>query len=101
MQVLLSALQRELNQLQELNGLQRKRATEVLNLLLRDLSDIGAIIGTGDVKTAAVSMDTRAHTLSHPSISHTHTLTTPPVLRDEGKRLGSGGGVHRGPSLHL
>ncbi|KAE8278429.1 Kinesin heavy chain isoform 5A Kinesin heavy chain neuron-specific 1 Neuronal kinesin heavy chain [Larimichthys crocea] len=52
---LLSAVQRELNQMQELNGLQRKRAAEVLNLLLRDLSDIGAIIGTSDVKTAASS----------------------------------------------
>ncbi|XP_054480011.1 kinesin heavy chain-like [Anoplopoma fimbria] len=50
--VLLSAVQRELGQLQELNGLQRKRAAEVLNLLLRDLSDIGAIIGTSDVKIA-------------------------------------------------
>uniref|UniRef100_A0A8D0AT45 Kinesin-like protein n=1 Tax=Sander lucioperca TaxID=283035 RepID=A0A8D0AT45_SANLU len=48
---LLSVVQSELSQLQELNGLQRKRAAEVLNLLLRDLSDIGAIIGTGDVKT--------------------------------------------------
>ncbi|XP_022617004.1 kinesin heavy chain-like isoform X2 [Seriola dumerili] len=46
---------RELSQLQELNGLQRKRACEVLNQLLRDLSDIGAIIGTSDVKTAASS----------------------------------------------
>uniref|UniRef100_A0A669D8U7 Kinesin-like protein n=1 Tax=Oreochromis niloticus TaxID=8128 RepID=A0A669D8U7_ORENI len=35
---------RDVSQLQELNGLQRKRAAEVLNLLLRDLSDIGAII---------------------------------------------------------
>ncbi|XP_034408835.1 kinesin heavy chain-like [Cyclopterus lumpus] len=52
---LLSAVQRELTQLQELNGLQRKRAAEVLNLLLRDLSDIGAIIGTSDVKIAAPS----------------------------------------------
>ncbi|CAJ1087716.1 kinesin heavy chain-like isoform X2 [Xyrichtys novacula] len=52
---LLSAVQRELSQLQELNGLQRKRAAEVLNLLLRDLSDIGAIIGTSDVKAAASS----------------------------------------------
>ncbi|KAF3857405.1 hypothetical protein F7725_009264 [Dissostichus mawsoni] len=34
----------------ELNGLQRKRAAEVLNLLLRDLSDIGAIIGTSEAK---------------------------------------------------
>ncbi|XP_059183568.1 kinesin heavy chain-like isoform X2 [Centropristis striata] len=53
--LLLSAVQGELSQLQELNGLQRKRAAEVLNLLLRDLSDIGAIIGTSDVKAAASS----------------------------------------------
>ncbi|KAM7375468.1 hypothetical protein PAMA_014536 [Pampus argenteus] len=52
---LLSAVQRELGQLQELNGLQRKRASEVLNLLLRDLSDIGALIGTSDVKAVASS----------------------------------------------
>ncbi|KAM9766817.1 kinesin heavy chain-like [Menidia menidia] len=52
---LLSAVQRELSQLQELNGLQRKRAAEVLNLLLRDLSDIGAIIGTSDAKAAGSS----------------------------------------------
>ncbi|XP_035006242.2 kinesin heavy chain-like [Hippoglossus stenolepis] len=53
--VLLSVVQRELGQLQELNGLQRKRAAEVLNLLLRDLSDIGAIIGTSDAKAAGSS----------------------------------------------
>ncbi|XP_067356030.1 kinesin heavy chain-like [Channa argus] len=52
---LLLAVQRELNQLQELNGLQRKRAAEVLNLLLRDLSDISAIIGISDVKITASS----------------------------------------------
>ncbi|XP_058477307.1 kinesin heavy chain-like isoform X2 [Solea solea] len=50
--VSMSALQRELGQLQELNGLQRKRAAEVLNLLLRDINDIGAIIGTSDVKSS-------------------------------------------------
>lgn len=54
-QVLLLAVQRELSQLQELNGLQRKRAAEVLNLLLRDLSDIGAIIGASDAKMAPPS----------------------------------------------
>lgn len=66
-QALLSAVQRELNQMQELNGLQRKRAAEVLNLLLRDLSDIGAIIGTSDVKTAAVRLDTHIHVNTHTS----------------------------------
>ncbi|KAF7207225.1 kinesin heavy chain [Nothobranchius furzeri] len=52
---LLSVVQRELSQLQELNSLQRKRAAEVLNLLLRDLNDIGAIIGAGDIKTGSTS----------------------------------------------
>ncbi|KAM9820718.1 LOW QUALITY PROTEIN: kinesin heavy chain-like [Neosynchiropus ocellatus] len=47
---LLSVAQRDLGQLQELSGLQRKRAAEVLNLLLRDLSEIGAIIGTSEAK---------------------------------------------------
>ncbi|KAL1021797.1 hypothetical protein UPYG_G00018090 [Umbra pygmaea] len=49
----LLAVQRELTQLQELSGHQKKRAAEILNLLLRDLSEIGAIIGTSDVKMMA------------------------------------------------
>ncbi|XP_038157963.1 kinesin heavy chain-like [Cyprinodon tularosa] len=57
---LLSVVQRELIHLEELNGLQRKRAAEVLNLLLRDLSDIGAIIGTGDIK-ATSSAETKGN----------------------------------------
>ncbi|KAM8872276.1 kinesin heavy chain-like isoform 1-T1 [Synchiropus picturatus] len=52
---LLSVAQRDLGQLQELSGLQRKRAAEVLNLLLRDLSEIGAIIGTSDAKSDTMS----------------------------------------------
>ncbi|KAM9035667.1 kinesin heavy chain isoform X1 [Sarcophilus harrisii] len=49
----LSATQRELNQLQEMSNHQKKRATEILNLLLKDLGEIGGIIGTNDVKTLA------------------------------------------------
>ncbi|XP_063068576.1 kinesin heavy chain-like [Engraulis encrasicolus] len=49
----LGAVQKELAQLQELSGHQRKRAAEVLNLLLRDLSEIGGIIGTNDIKQTA------------------------------------------------
>ena len=91
-------MQRELGQLQELNGLQRKRAAEVLNLLLRDLSDIGAIIGTSDVKSAAVSTST-CNLSRH--LSHSCPEPPPPsVLRDEGEWLGGGGGVHPGSSLH-
>ncbi|NXP20103.1 KIF5C protein, partial [Scytalopus superciliaris] len=49
----LTATQRELGQLQELSNHQKKRATEILNLLLKDLGEIGGIIGTNDVKTLA------------------------------------------------
>lgn len=57
-QALLSAVQRELNQLQEINGLQRKRVAEVVTLLLRDLSDIGAFIGTCFISLALNSSPT-------------------------------------------
>ncbi|MBN3306563.1 KIF5C protein, partial [Amia calva] len=46
----LIAVQRELNQLQELSNHQKKRAAEILNLLLKDLNEIGGIIGTNDIK---------------------------------------------------
>ncbi|XP_041116274.1 kinesin heavy chain isoform X1 [Polyodon spathula] len=46
----LLAVQRELNQLQELSNHQKKRAAEILNLLLKDLNEIGGIIGTNDIK---------------------------------------------------
>ncbi|XP_032625419.1 kinesin heavy chain [Chelonoidis abingdonii] len=49
----LMTTQRELGQLQELSNHQKKRATEILNLLLKDLGEIGGIIGTNDVKTLA------------------------------------------------
>ncbi|KAK6325670.1 hypothetical protein J4Q44_G00050120 [Coregonus suidteri] len=50
--VLLS-VQRELTTLQELSGHQKKRAAEILHLLLRDLSEIGATMGTSDIKVMA------------------------------------------------
>uniref|UniRef100_A0A8C9T2W0 Kinesin-like protein n=1 Tax=Scleropages formosus TaxID=113540 RepID=A0A8C9T2W0_SCLFO len=40
----------ELSQLQELSSHQQRRAAEVLGLLLKDLADMGAVIGTGDIK---------------------------------------------------
>ncbi|XP_058889829.1 kinesin heavy chain-like isoform X2 [Acipenser ruthenus] len=46
----LLAVQHELNQLQELSKHQKKRAAEILNLLLKDLNEIGGIIGTNDIK---------------------------------------------------
>uniref|UniRef100_A0A452RPQ5 Kinesin-like protein n=1 Tax=Ursus americanus TaxID=9643 RepID=A0A452RPQ5_URSAM len=52
----LTTTQRELSQLQELSNHQKKRATEILNLLLKDLGEIGGIIGTNDVKTVNIFM---------------------------------------------
>lgn len=52
-QAALTATQKELGQLQELSNHQKKRATEILNLLLKDLGEIGGIIGTNDVKTVS------------------------------------------------
>ncbi|KAL2081174.1 hypothetical protein ACEWY4_023027 [Coilia grayii] len=46
----LLAVERELAQVTELSGHQKKRAAEILNMLLRDLSDIGSVIGTSDLK---------------------------------------------------
>ncbi|KAJ7421140.1 kinesin heavy chain-like protein [Pitangus sulphuratus] len=61
----LTATQRELGQLQELSNHQKKRATEILNLLLKDLGEIGGIIGTNDVKTKALEQQMESHREAH------------------------------------
>ncbi|KAJ0070547.1 hypothetical protein NL108_015541 [Boleophthalmus pectinirostris] len=42
--VLLESMQKELSSVQDLSSHQKKRSNEVLNLLLRDLSDLGAVL---------------------------------------------------------
>lgn len=81
--------------MQELNGLQRKRAAEVLNLLLRDLSDIGAIIGTSDVKTAAVRLDTHMYmyTLTHTHAHLSHSKPKPLSNFQSSEMKGNGSAV--------
>ncbi|XP_036389002.1 kinesin heavy chain-like isoform X2 [Megalops cyprinoides] len=46
----LMALEAELSRMQEESGLQRKRIAEVLNGLMRDLSEFSSIVGNGEIR---------------------------------------------------
>ncbi|XP_028992966.1 kinesin heavy chain-like isoform X2 [Betta splendens] len=48
--VRLEAVQRELTSLQEVSSHHRKRSKEIIGLLLKDLSEIGSVLGTTDLK---------------------------------------------------
>ncbi|XP_006799228.1 kinesin heavy chain-like [Neolamprologus brichardi] len=48
--VSLEAVQRELSSLQELSSHHKRRSAEIVSLLLRDLSEIGSVLGTTELK---------------------------------------------------
>lgn len=47
-------LEAELSRMQEVSGQQRKRIADVLNGLMRDLSEFSTIVGNGEIKLVRV-----------------------------------------------
>uniref|UniRef100_A0A8B9KZG4 Kinesin-like protein n=1 Tax=Astyanax mexicanus TaxID=7994 RepID=A0A8B9KZG4_ASTMX len=54
---LLSSVERELAALQEMSGHHKKRSAEIFSMLLRDINEIGSIIGTSDLKASHTAME--------------------------------------------
>jgi hypothetical protein len=50
LQATMLSLESELQRLQEVSGHQRKRIAEVLNGLMKDLSEFSVIVGNGEIK---------------------------------------------------
>lgn len=94
LQVSLEVAQRELSALQEISCHQKKRSAEILNLLLRDLSEIGAVLGTSELRavseTATVTMMLEEGRESQSAVS---------LPSDDGEQWGNGGGVHHCSAL--
>lgn len=51
-------LEAELSRMQEVSGQQRKRIADVLNGLMRDLSEFSAIVGNGEIKLVSIKKNT-------------------------------------------
>ena len=53
-QASLMELEAELSRMQEVSGQQRKRIADVLNGLMRDLSEFSTIVGNGEIKLVSM-----------------------------------------------
>lgn len=55
-------LEAELSRMQEVSGQQRKRIADVLNGLMRDLSEFSTIVGNGEIKLVSVRLEANKQT---------------------------------------
>lgn len=57
------ALEAELSRIQEVSSHQRKRIAEILNGLMRDLSEFSTIVGNRDIKLVSGTLNAGLETL--------------------------------------
>lgn len=57
LQSILSSLDSELQKLKEMSNHQRKRVTEMMSSLLKDLAEIGIAVGSNDIKVEEEERD--------------------------------------------
>lgn len=89
-------LEAELSRMQEVSGQQRKRIADVLNGLMRDLSEFSTIVGNGEIKLVS-ALVLKIHNINKKKMPPNQL----PALRSAGgDQRRHRGGVHRGPSLH-
>uniref|UniRef100_A0A8C4ZXC9 Kinesin-like protein n=1 Tax=Gadus morhua TaxID=8049 RepID=A0A8C4ZXC9_GADMO len=81
-------LQRELCEVQEQGALQRRRAAELICLLLRELGDLGSLMGTSELKTPGSSAAEEEFTLARLYLSKVRSEVKSLVNRS--KQLESG-----------
>lgn len=58
LQSILSSLDSELQKLKEMSNHQKKRVTEMMSSLLKDLAEIGIAVGSNDIKVLVLCMVT-------------------------------------------
>lgn len=94
-------LEAELSRMQEVSGQQRKRIAEVLNGLMRDLSEFSSIVGNGEIKLVSTITEVsfRVSSTDGEILVNKKILLSFSLLAS-GDQWCNRGGVHCGPPLY-